>query len=153
MKKLHNLTKLLMLALLASATIAFAQMGEMKHDQGMKMDKKAEQHESHGSGMETPRWKQSMTEQQKMKADKMHLELKKSMSVLEAKVKMKEVELNSIVMRDKPDANDIHLKVNEITELNKEMMIKKYDHIVEMRSILTPEQRVSFDLGLVGMHH
>lgn len=153
MKKLHNLIKLLMLALLASATIAFAQMGGMEHDQGMKMDKKAEQHESHGSGMEAPRWKQSMTEQQKMKADKMHLELKKSMSMLEAKVKMKEVELNDIVMRDKPDTNDIHLKVNEIMELNKEMMIKKYDHIVEMRSILTPEQRVSFDLGLVGMHH
>ena len=35
-------------------------------------------------------------------------------------------------------------------------MIKKYDHIIEMRSILTPEQRVSFDLGLSsgmgGMH-
>jgi len=140
--------------LLVSLTPAFGQMGEMgqDHDMKMKNNDKAEKHGEHGMGMEMPQWKKTLTEEQKAKADKMHLELKKMMSLLESKVSLKEAELNSLVTQDKPDTNAIHSKVNEITELKKEMMIKKYDHIAEMRSILTPEQRVSFDLGLLGHH-
>ena len=155
MKKVSKIVQLSMIILMAGATFAFAQMGDMEHGTDMKMEKmdKAEQHE--GRGMETPLWKKTLTEEQKMKADKMHLELKKAMGMLEAKVKLKEAELNSLVTKDKPDANAIHGKINEIMELKKEMMTRKYDHIVEMRSMLTPEQRVSFDLGLSDgmMHH
>jgi Spy/CpxP family protein refolding chaperone len=107
-------------------------------------------------GMETPGWKETLTEEQKMKADKMHLELKKAMSILEAKTNLKEAELNDLITQDNPDTKAIQSNINDIMEIKKEMMIKKYDHMVEMRTILTPEQRLSFDLGLSsgmgGMH-
>jgi Spy/CpxP family protein refolding chaperone len=146
--------QIFLFVLLVGLTPAFGQMGQMGHDQEMKMknDDKTEKYEEHGMGMEIPRWKKSLTEEQKAKTDKMHLELKKVMSLLESKVSMKEAELNSLVTQDKPDANAIHNKINEIMEQEKEIMVKKYDHISEMRSILTPEQRVSFDLGLLGHH-
>lgn len=151
MKKVRGIVWLSVVILMAGATFASAQMGGMEHGSDMKIEK-MEQHKGHGE--EAMRWKQTLTEDQKMKADKMHLELKKAMSVLDAKVKLKEAELNTMVTKDKPDTNAIHGKIGEIAELKKEMMTKKYDHILEMRSMLTPEQRVSFDLGISGwMHH
>ncbi|MBI5903212.1 MAG: periplasmic heavy metal sensor [Deltaproteobacteria bacterium] len=150
MKKVSRIVRLSLIVLMAGATFASAQMGGMEHGADMKMEK-MEHHEGHGE--EAMSWKKTLTEDQKMKADKMHLELKKAMDVLEAKVKLKEAELNTMVTKDKPDTNAIHGKINEIAELKKEMMTKKYDHIVEMRSILTPEQRVSFDLGISGWTH
>lgn len=151
MKKASRIVRLSLIILMAGATFASAQMGGMEQGSDMKMEK-TEHHE--GRGEEAMRWKQTLTEDQKMKADKMHLELKKAMEVLTAKVKLKEAELNAMVTKDKPDTNAIHGKINEIAELKKEMMTKKYDHILEMRAMLTPEQRVSFDLGISGwMHH
>lgn len=151
MKKARGIVRLSMIILMAGATFASAQMGGMEHGADMKMEK-MEHHEGHGK--EAPRWKQTLTEDQKTKSDRMHLELKKAMSVLEAKVKLKEAELNGMVTKDRPDTNAIHGKITEIAELKKEMMTKKYDHILEMRSILTPEQRLSFDIGLSGgMRH
>lgn len=154
MKKMRGIIRMSMIILMAGATFASAQMGGMEHGSDMKMEKMEGMEHNEGHGKEALRWKQTLTEDQKMKADKMHLELKKAVSVLEAKVKLKEAELNTMVTKDKPDTSAIHGKISEIAELKKEMMTKKYDHIVEMRSILTPEQRVSFDLGLSGlMHH
>lgn len=78
------------------------------------------------------------------------------MNILESKMNLKEVEMNNFATQDNADTKALHRAIDEIMELKKEMMIKKYDHIIEMRSILTPEQRVSFDLGLSsgmgGMH-
>ncbi|MEK7773402.1 MAG: periplasmic heavy metal sensor, partial [Deltaproteobacteria bacterium] len=150
MKKVSKIVQMSMIALMAGATLAFAQMGDMEHGHDVKMEKMEKAKQCEGRGMETPLWKKTLTEEQKMKADKMHLELKKAASVLEAKVKLNEAELNGLIMKDKPDANAIHRKINDIMELKKEMMTRKYDHMVEMRSILTPEQRISFDFGLSG---
>jgi len=89
----------------------------------------------------------------------MHLELKRAMGILEAKANLKEAELNGLITQDDPDTKAIQSNISDIMEIKKEMMLKKYDHILDMRSILTPEQRLSFDLGHVsgmggkgGMH-
>ena len=52
--------------------------------------------------------------------------------MLEAKVKLTEAELNGLIMKDKPDANAIHRKINDIMELKKEMMTGKYDHMEDV---------------------
>lgn len=152
MEKKYRIIPMSILALLAFASISLAQMSDMGYERDKKTGKteKTEQHEGPGMGMDTPRWKQTLTEEQKMKADKMHLELKKAMSILEAKMNLKEVELNNLVMQDNANTKAIHHAIDEIMDIKKEMMVKKYDHMVEMRSILTPDQRVSFDLGLSG---
>lgn len=152
MEKKHRIILISIFALLTCASLSLAQTNNMGHEHNKKMGKAGttEQHEGPAMGMDIPRWKQTLTEEQKMKADKMHLELKKAMSLLEAKMNLKEVELNNLVPQDSADTKAIHRAIDEIMELKKEMMIKKYDHTVEMRSILTPDQRVSFDLGLGG---
>lgn len=152
MGKKHRIITISILVLLACISLTLAQTSDMglEHDKKMGKTGKTEQHEGPVMGMDTPRWKQTLTEEQKMKADKMHLELKKAMSILEAKMNLKEAELNNLVTQDNADTKAIHRAIDEVMELKKEMMIKKYDHMVEMRSILTPDQRVSFDLGLSG---
>ena len=97
----------------------------------------------HKSG---PKWKQTLTDSQKKQADTMHLNLKKSMSVLKAQKKLKKVELINLVIKDDPDTNTIHDKINEIIDLKREIMRIKYDHMLEMRGMLTSEQRLSFDM-------
>src|SRR3990172_1683687 len=141
-------------ALVSCVSLESGQMGDMGHDHDQKKGKveETEQAKGHGMGMgmETPRWKETLTEEQKMRADKMHLELKKAMSILEAKANLKEAELNDLITQDSPDTKAIEGAISGIMEIKKEMMLKKYDHILEMRSILTPEQRLSFDLGHVS---
>ena len=149
--------------LISCVSFALAQGGDQGHEHGQKKEKAEAKEEGKCQGMmggdmgkETPAWKESLTEEQKMKADKMHLELKKAMSILEAKANLKEAELNGLITQDNPDTKAIQSNINDIMEIKKEMMIKKYDHMVEMRTILTPEQRLSFDLGrssgMGGMH-
>ena len=158
MIKRYGFISMSIAALISCVSLASAQMGDRGHDHDQKKGKVEEtgQLKGHGMGMETPSWKETLTEEQKMKADKMHLELKKAMSILEAKANLKEAELNDLITQDNPDTKAIHSNISDTMEIKKEMMIKKYDHMVEMRTILTPEQRLSFDLGLSsgmgGMH-
>ena len=97
----------------------------------------------HKSG---PKWKKTLTDSQKKQAVTMHLNLKKSMSILKAQKKLKKVELINLVIKDDPDTNTIYDKINEIIDLKREMMRINYDHILEMRGMLTSEQRLSFDM-------
>lgn len=143
--------------LVSCVSLAFAAGGDQGHEHGQKKEKAEAKEEGKcqgmmggDMGMEAPAWKESLTEEQIMKTDKMHLELKRTMGILEAKANLKEAELNGLITQDDPDAKSIEGTISEIAEIKKEMMLKKYDHILEMRSILTPEQRLSFDLGHVS---
>ena len=120
---------------------------KMKHGKDGKKSYKAGHKGKHMSG---PKWKQFLTDAQKKQADIMHLNVKKSMSVLKAQKKLKKVELINLVIMDNPDTNAIHSKIDEIIEVKREIMRVRNDHMVEMRGILTPEQRLSFDMGLLG---
>jgi len=163
MIKRYGIIPMSIVVLISCVSFALAQGGDQGHEHGQKKEKAEAKEEGKCQGMmggdmgkEMPAWKESLTEEQKMKADKMHLELKKAMSILEAKANLKEAELNGLITQDNPDTKAIQSNINDIMEIKKEMMIKKYDHMVEMRTILTPEQRLSFDLGLSsgmgGMH-
>lgn len=95
---------------------------------------------------EPPKWLSMMTNEQKAKMDNMHLVLGKEMSLLDARLELKEAELKNLVTQDSPDKKAVQKKIDEIMELKKEMMTKRYDHVMELRGILTPEQRTSFDM-------
>ncbi len=104
--------------------------------------------------MAEPAWRSTLTAEQRVKMDRMHLALKKEMNLLEGKIGLRKAELKNLVTADMPDEKEIHSKIDEIIALKKEMMTKKYDHVVELRGILTPEQRTSFDMMFLGwMHH
>ena len=97
-----------------------------------------------------PDWHSTMSKSQKKQADQMHLQLKKETATLKAALKLKKTELNMLVVQDKPDMTGINQKIKEVLEMKRQLMVKKYSHKVEMRSMLSSEQRVSFDMGILG---
>ncbi len=100
------------------------------------------------------KWMSSMTDDQKARMDDMHLKLGKELGLLEARLDVMEAELKNLVTKDAPDRNAVRKKIDEIMELKKEMMTKRYDHVMEARGILTPDQRRGFDLMFFGgMRH
>ena len=98
-------------------------------------------------------WRQTLSDKQKSKIDKMHLALKKDHSPLQAKSDLAKAELNQLVVSDKPNTQAINKKIDEVTALKGELMKKRYAHIAEMRTVLTPEQLISFDMGLLSGKH
>lgn len=131
------------LPVLLMAYPAWAQMGSMMGG-GMM-----------GRGMmhgQAAGWLASLTAEQRQKIDAMHLQLAKEIAPLKAQLRMKKTELKLLVVEDKPDMRAIDKKIDEILALKRQIMHKRYAHKVEMRALLTPEQRVSFDLGLIGKH-
>lgn len=95
-------------------------------------------------------WRKSLSDKQKKKADQMHLELKKEISGIAAAKELKLAELKLLVVQDRPDMQAVEVKIGEILDLKRQIMIKRYAHKVEMRAMLTPEQRVSFDMGMLS---
>lgn len=157
MKKRYGMIVMSIVVLVSCVSLAFAAGGDKGHEHGQKKDKVEVKEEGKcqgmmggGMGMDMPAWKKTLTDEQKLKADKMHLELKRVMGVLDARADVKEAELNALITQDDPDTKAIQATINDLMDIRKEMMTKKYDHILDMRSILTPEQRLSFDLGHVS---
>ena len=127
-----------------------SQYGEVTHGMGHYQDHRMRgKHAGQGRGhLFGSRWKETLTEEQKVAADKLHLTLMRSVNVLKAQLRVKKIEANNMVVSDSPDKNAIYQKIDEILKLKRIIMQTKYDNMIEMRNILTPEQRVSFDMKL-----
>jgi len=144
MKGFHYLavvTAVIMGLSFSTAPTASADMGGKPHAMAA--------HHERDYGHDGPEWKDTLTEEQRSKADMMHLELEKSLSLLEAGLMVRKAELANLLVAEKPDTKAVTRKIGEIVEIKREMMEKKYGHMMEMRGILTPEQRVSFDMGVL----
>ena len=158
---------LLLIVAISTAGEAWAQMKGMDHEEKGQDDKKGmmccekmgnakKEAENHHGKMEPghlfgPNWRETLTQDQKDKADRMHAQLKKEMTVLEARVKQETAELNDLVLRDQSDMKEIQKKIDKIVDLKRSIMQKRYAHIAEMREMLTPQQRLSFDMGVIRM--
>ncbi len=116
------------------------------HETGWHSGHEIGHHAGHARHIFGPSWEETLSDKQKLQADKMHLALKKSLSGPNSQLNMKKAKLNRLVLKDNPDKKVISQEIAEIMELKREIMHKKNDHMVELRSILTPEQKVSFDL-------
>lgn len=97
-------------------------------------------------------WKATLTKEQRIKIDGMHLELKKKQARLKAQKKLKKTELKLLLIQDKPARKAIDKKIDEIVELKRKKMKNRYQHVLSMRQALTKQQRITFDLGLLGKH-
>lgn len=83
----------------------------------------------------------------------MHLRLRQKQQVIEADISLKKAELNQLVTNENSDTDALRAKLDELLELKGEHLLNKYQHIIEMRQVLTPQQRVSFDLGILSDRH
>lgn len=95
-------------------------------------------------------WKETLTDAQKSQLERLHLDMKKETSVLRAELGVKKAELKALTLRDNPDTQAIGRKTDEIMGIKKELMQKRVNHIIEVRKVLTPEQRVSFDSAVMS---
>jgi len=117
------------------------------HQEGHKAghDKK-----KHGKGGTfSPHWVKTLTDEQKISFDKMHLAVGQFEAVQRAKMKMLKAELNVLAATKSGNKSAIHSKIDEILDVKKGIMRNRYDHIAEMRAELTEQQRVSYDMGLL----
>jgi len=139
MRKQFFLPIILILAavLLASAAApAFAQ-------EKQKIEKRVTRMEGERGGIP------GLTAEQKEQIKKIRLETQKAMLPLQSQIEVKAAELKSLLVSDNPAAGAVNAKLDEIGSLRTQVQKKRVAQELEIRKLLTPEQRVSFDQRLL----
>ncbi len=88
----------------------------------------------------------NLTEEQQKKMDDFRLVHQKNMLQFKNQMEVKEAQLNVLRSADKADMNAINKNIDEFGALKIQMMKEKESHHQQVRSILTDEQRVAFDM-------
>lgn len=103
----------------------------------------------HGHGAMAS-WQATLTDDQKAEIGLSKLRLRQKQSLVEARIALKKAEIAQIVAAD--DSSDARLlsAVDELMTLERARTLDHYRHLMEVRQLLTPRQRLSFDLGLVS---
>lgn len=124
------------------------QGGAMMHQMsGHHQDgKPPHQNKKHGF---MPHWTQTLSDEQKLQIDKMHLQVRKQQSLLKSELALRHQELNQLVIAETLDRKALARKIDQVTELQGRLLRIRFEHIAEMRSALTSEQRLSYDMGVL----
>jgi len=103
--------------------------------------------------LSTPVWADSIPDAaaaQKEAIDHMHHKLHDD----QAKYKAAEIralkELNEMTVQEGVELDDINAKIEELMAAKTQIMRLRYGHLVEMRVILTDEQKVGYDKGVLA---
>ncbi len=114
---------------------------------------------AHGAGHHTakrlgPHWKETLSDEQRAKLDKLHLDFAREKLPLKANVRRTKVEIALLVTQDKQDKKAIEKQLDAMLQLKRQIKLKKYAYLAATRNILTAEQRVSFDMDVMhrAMH-
>ena len=137
MKKLAVITStVLLLATGFAASHALADRGYgMRHHMGGSM---------HGK-----HWMQKLTDQQRTQINKLRLDYKKKKYAHKAKLKVAKVDLAMLVTKNSPSTAAINKKIDQIVSIKRQYLRVKYNHKVQVRKVLKPEQRVLFDTHIL----
>ncbi len=100
-------------------------------------------------GTFTSHWAKTLTDDQKISFDKMHLKVGQVEAVQRAKMKMLNAELNVMAATKSGNKKAIYKKIDEIVAVKKVIMRNRFDHIIEMRNELTDQQKISYDMGIL----
>ncbi len=98
----------------------------------------------------TDHWVKTLNSDQKTRVDIMHLELDRELVVLKAQDEFVQKQINTLVARDNAATNAVYAKIDELMGIKKQILRSRYTHILEMRAILTPAQRISYDMETLG---
>ena len=58
-------------------------------------------------------------------------------------------ELNAMSIREDADVADIYARIAELMAAKTQIMRLRYEHLIEMRRMLTDEQKVGYDKGVL----
>jgi len=87
---------------------------------------------------------------QKQEIDRMHHQLHDDQAPYKEKEAQALKELNEMTIRDDVRLEDIYAKIDELMYAKTHIMRLRYEHLVEMRQILTDEQRVNYDRNVLN---
>ena len=90
-------------------------------------------------------WMAGLTAEQSQKVDKLKEDFHKKKHVIKDKIKDARIELSKATIQDEPKQNDIYSKIDKILKLKGEKMRLTAAHKIQVRKMLTVEQRVKFD--------
>ena len=94
-----------------------------------------------------------LTDDQQEKIEALHLELDKKIIPLKSEMGIKQAELEALMVEDNPGEKAVAGKIKEIGDLRTKMHTLKSAMVLDMRQLLTPEQRLKFDKGHMHMKH
>lgn len=103
----------------------------------------------HGYEKKHNDWKRDLTDSQRKEIDKLRLSYKKKKYLLKSQLKQAKVEFALLITEDSPDQSAINKKIDQIAKLKSEKLRLKADHKIGVRKVLTPEQRVKFDMAVL----
>ena len=86
---------------------------------------------------------------QKEAIDKMHHKLHEDQAPYKAKEAQALKELNEMTIREDVSIEDVNAKVDELMAAQNQIMRLRYSHLIEMRAILTDEQKVGYDKSVL----
>ena len=98
---------------------------------------------------ELPAWTKTLTESQREQFQHMHHELDDDQASYKKKEAESLAELNAMTIREDADVAKINAKIAELMEAKTQIMRLRYAHLVEMRRVLTDEQKVGYDKGVL----
>ncbi len=103
----------------------------------------------HGSHLFGPSWKQTLTEDQIRTINRLHADLARIKAPLKARMRLAKTELAVLTTKDEPNTEAIDKKIREVLDLKGRILRAHSDHVIEVRKMLTPEQRASFDMHVI----
>lgn len=98
---------------------------------------------------ELPAWTKTLTESQREQFEHMHHELDDEQAPHKKKEAESLAELNAMTIREDADIAEINAKIAELMEAKTQIMRLRYEHLVEMRRVLTADQKVGYDKGVL----
>jgi Spy/CpxP family protein refolding chaperone len=115
------------LAAILFTTVTFAQATEKKED---------------GCRMNIP----GLTNEQKSKIEGLKVPHMQTMNAYRAELEKLHAELRILEIADNPDLNKLNAKIDEISAVQNKIEKERAKHHLAVRALLTPEQRVAFDM-------
>ncbi|HOK39180.1 MAG: Spy/CpxP family protein refolding chaperone [Bacteroidales bacterium] len=88
---------------------------------------------------------EGLTDEQKSKIEKIKLDSDKKIQELKAELKIKDAELDKMIIADNPDKKAIDKKIDEISVIKASIQKERTAAHLAIRSELTPEQKIKFD--------
>jgi Spy/CpxP family protein refolding chaperone len=107
-------------------------------------------HGHHGrKGLYAEHWESSLTSEQHAELDKLKLTYARTKAPLKAKARALKIELALLATAEDASGEAVDKKVDELLGVKRQIMRNKYRYIYAKRQVLTPEQRVSYDMEVL----
>ena len=87
---------------------------------------------------------------QKKAIDHMHHKLHDDQAPYKAQEIQFLKELNEMTVKEDVRLQDVNAKIGELMAAKAQIMRLRYDHLIEMRAVLTDEQKVGYDKGVLS---